>query len=162
MYIIFVVTETIVLLYYIPLSVWRALFHRAAAPRFYEAAKAWNRRLKGGEIRGGILREITERERHPRRWPLCQHGDNGVSLSSPSSPELISRLNRGPIVIGYSARQRHVSPQKRKEGELATYRFQFPRIIEDFLFPRWRVRSYIFAIVAEWSIGGSGIKVSRN
>lgn len=85
---------------------------------------------KGRNSWGSLLSpppEITERERRPRLWPLCQlRGQWDVPV-----PELISRLNRGPIVIEYSARHRHVCLRKKKMKAAATfrgtrtYRFQF-------------------------------------
>lgn len=100
---------------------------------------------KGRNSWGSLLSpppEITERERRPRLWPLCQlRGQWDVPV-----PELISRLNRGPIVIGYSARHRHVCLRKKKwkqrrrfeERELIDSNFQ--RIIETFFFRRSRAR----------------------
>lgn len=65
MYIIFVVTETIVLLYYIPLSVWRALFHRCSSAAV----------LRGGES----VKSTVERGRNS--WGDSPR-DNGARKTS--------------------------------------------------------------------------------
>lgn len=119
-------------------------------PRRDESVKST---VERGEIRGGSLPppEITERERRPRLWPLCQPGDNGMSLFPPCSRVDIaieSRPNCNWILRQTPTRL----PAKKKKkavatfGETRTYRFQFPTDNRDlflssitcsFLYFRW-------------------------
>lgn len=103
------------------------------APRRFPT-KAWNRRLKGEKF-VGISPLPPSRDNGARKTsaPVAivpTPGTMGCPYSLPV-PELISRLNRGPIVIGYSARHRHVCLRKKKMKAAATfrgtrtYRFQF-------------------------------------
>lgn len=128
-------------------------FVHAALPWFPDATKAWNRRLKGEKFVGDLSPppEITERERRPRLWPLCQPGDNGMSLFPPCSRVDIaieSRPNCNWILRQTPTRL----PAKKKKkavatfGETRTYRFQFPTdnrdlflssITRSFLYFRW-------------------------
>lgn len=122
------------------------------APRRFPT-KAWNRRLKGEKF-VGISPLPPSRDNGARKTsaPVAivpTPGTMGCPYSLPV-PELISRLNRGPIVIGYSARHRHVCLRKKKMKAAATfrgtrtYRFQFSTDNRDlflsrarFLYFRW-------------------------
>lgn len=90
--------------------------------------------VERGEIRGGSLpppsRDNGARKTSAPVAIVPAPGTMGCPYSLPV-PELISRLNRGPIVIGYFARHRHVCLRKKKKkaaatfGGTRTYRFQF-------------------------------------
>lgn len=122
------------------------------APRRFPT-KAWNRRLKGEKFVGtSPLPPSRDNGARKTSAPVAivpTPGTMGCPYSLPV-PELISRLNRGPIVIGYSARHRHVCLRKKKwkqrrrfeKRELIDSNFQ--RIIETFFFRRSRARFLYF------------------